>query len=105
MFRPLRWLPFLLIVASAWAQPGDERLLNLSSRGFVGSGSEVFVAGFVISEGASKQVLIRAIGPTLANYGISGVLVDPELKLYDSGNNLIASNDNWTSSAGEVFGT
>lgn len=105
MFRRLRWFTFIIVVASAWAQPGDERLLNLSSRGFVGSDSEVFVAGFVISEGASKQVLIRAIGPTLANYGISGVLVDPELKLYDSDNNLIATNDNWTSSAGEVFGT
>lgn len=105
MSRSSRWFAFLLVVLSAWAQPGDERLLNLSSRGFVGSDSEVFVAGFVISEGESKQVLIRAIGPTLADYGIPGVLVDPELKLYDSNNNLIATNDNWTSSAGETFGT
>ncbi|MDB4474529.1 hypothetical protein N9023_05930, partial [Opitutaceae bacterium] len=105
MIRRLRWLAFLFGAISLWAQPGDERLLNLSSRGFVGTESEVFVAGFVISEGASKQVLIRAIGPTLADYGIPGVLIDPELKLYDSNNNLIATNDNWTSTAGTTFGT
>ena len=105
MIHRLRWLAFLFGAISLWAQPGDERLLNLSSRGFVGTESEVFVAGFVISEGASKQVLIRAIGPTLADYGIPGVLIDPELKLYDSNNNLIATNDNWTGTAGSTFGT
>lgn len=105
MIHRLCWLAFLLGAISVAAQPGDERLLNLSSRGFVGTESEVFVAGFVISEGASKQVLIRAIGPTLADYGIPGVLIDPELKLYDSNNNLIATNDNWTSTAGTTFGT
>ncbi len=83
--------------AAAHAQPGDERLLNLSSRGWVGSGDDVFVAGFVISSEGSKQVLIRAIGPTLADYGLTGVLADPELKLFDANNNLVASNDNWTS--------
>ncbi|MBT5902953.1 MAG: DUF1800 family protein [Opitutaceae bacterium] len=105
MKHRLHWLAFLFGAISVWAQPGDERLLNLSSRGFVGTESEVFVAGFVISEGASKQVLIRAIGPTLADYGIPGVLIDPELKLYDSSNNLIATNDNWTSTAEATFGT
>jgi hypothetical protein len=105
MIHRLRWLAFLFGAISLWAQPGDERLLNLSSRGFVGTESEVFVAGFVISEGVSKQVLIRAIGPTLADYGIPGVLIDPELKLYDSNNNLIATNDNWTGTAGSTFGT
>lgn len=101
----IRWFVAFFVVVSMWAQPGDERLLNLSSRGWVGSGGEVLVAGFVISEGGSKQVLIRAIGPTLADYGLSGVLVDPELKLYDANNNLIASNDNWTAAAGDAFGS
>lgn len=100
----LRWmLPFFLSWAAV-AQPGDERLLNLSSRGWVGGSSEVFVAGFVIGEGESKEVLIRAIGPTLADYGITGVLLDPELKLYDVSNTLIATNNDWTSESGDSFG-
>ncbi|MFX3681394.1 MAG: DUF1800 family protein [bacterium] len=93
-----------MAVAAVWAQPEDERLLNLSSRGWVGSGSEVFVAGFVIGPGDAKPVLIRAIGPTLADYGVPGVLADPELKLYDSGNNVIATNNDWSSDAGSAFG-
>ncbi|GAB5559183.1 MAG: hypothetical protein SynsKO_08300 [Synoicihabitans sp.] len=97
------FLSFIAAIASA--QPGNERLLNLSSRGWVGSGDDVFVAGFVISDGGSKQVLIRAIGPTLADYGLTGVLTDPELKLFDADNNLIATNDNWTSEAGATFDT
>lgn len=87
------------------AQPEDERLLNLSSRGWVGQGDDVFVAGFVVGPGEPKEVLIRAIGPTLADYGLSDPLPNPELKLYDSNNSVIATNDDWGADAGAVFGT
>lgn len=90
---------------AASAQPEDERLLNLSSRGWVGSGSEVFVAGFVIGPGEAKPVLIRGIGPTLADYGVEGVLGDPELRLYDGNNNLIATNNDWGPDAAASFGS
>ncbi len=109
MFRlPLCFLGSLVslvfgVVLSA--QPEDERLLNLSSRGWVGQGDNVFVAGFVVGPGEPKQVMVRAIGPTLADYGLTGALPDPELKLYDAGNNLIASNNDWTTEVGEMFGT
>ena len=109
MFRlPLCFLGSLVSLifgAVLSAQPEDERLLNLSSRGWVGQGDNVFVAGFVVGPGEPKQVMVRAIGPTLADYGLTGALPDPELKLYDAGNNLIASNNDWTTEVGEMFGT
>ena len=72
----------------------DGSLRNLSTRGQVGTGSDVLIAGFVVSGSTPKQVLIRAIGPTLTNYNVSNVLTDPLLQLY-SGSNVIAANDNW----------
>jgi len=47
----------------------------------------------------SKQVLIRGVGPTLAQYGVSGVLADPQLKLFNAANTLINQNDDWGGSA------
>lgn len=50
--------------------------------------------GFTLSD--TRRVLIRAVGPTLASFGVSGTLADPKLEIYQ-GSNLIASNDNWGS--------
>ena len=75
---------------------GTDRLTNISARTQVGTGGDVLIAGFIIGSGSSKQVLIRAIGPTLSNYNVTGVLADPVLTLYDSTGTAIDSNDNWT---------
>lgn len=71
------------------------RLINLSTRGFVDTGDGVLVAGFVINGSAPKKVLVRGIGPTLANFGVTGTVADPVLKVYGSGSVLVAQNDNW----------
>ncbi|MDB6169020.1 MAG: repeat protein [Verrucomicrobia bacterium] len=72
------------------------RLINLSTRTQVGTGANVLIAGFVIAGDLPKQVLIRAIGPTLGQYGVPGVLADPQLDLYAAGGTTpIQSNDNW----------
>ena len=55
-------------------------------------------SGFIITGTTAKKIIVRALGPTLAQFGVPGVLQDPALDLYDSSNNLIASNDNWKSS-------
>ncbi len=75
----------------------DGFLRNLSSRGQVGTGNNVLVAGFVVGGTATKQVLIRAIGPSLTQFGITGALADPQLKLFGGagGTAQIAANDNW----------
>jgi uncharacterized protein (DUF1800 family) len=85
---------FFALVAVAHAQPA--RLANLSTRALTGTGDSVLTTGFVIAPGANKQVLIRAIGPTLSAFGLPGILPDPKLDLFATGSNVvIASNDNW----------
>jgi hypothetical protein len=72
------------------------RLINLSSRANVGTGANVLIAGFVIGGGGAEKVLIRGIGPALANYGLSSatVLSTPQLTLSDAAGNIIATNLN-----------
>ena len=73
------------------------RLISLSTRAVVGTGANVLIAGFSISGGsasATKPVLIRGTGPTLAGFGVAGTLPDPMLSLYQ-GSTVVASNDNW----------
>ena len=74
-------------------QPATQ-IVNLSTRGFVGTGEDVLVAGFVISGSVPKRVLVRGVGPTLNEFGVTGSLADAVLKLYQ-GSTVIAENDNW----------
>jgi hypothetical protein len=73
--------------------PGS-RVINLSTRGNVGTGSNVLIGGFSVLGPDPIRVLIAAKGPSLAQYGVTGVLADPTLQLLDSGGRLIAFNDN-----------
>jgi hypothetical protein len=73
------------------------RLINLSTRDWTGTGDNVMIAGFIISGGSPKQVLIRAIGPSMASAGVPNLLYDPTLTLY-SGQTVLASNNNWQDS-------
>ena len=74
------------------------RLVNVSARAQVGTGGDILIAGFVIGGTGSKTVLVRAIGPTLGLFGVTGVLADPKLQLF-SGTALIQENDNWGAAA------
>lgn len=71
------------------------RLGNISTRVGVGVGQNVSIGGFIIQGNTSKQILVRALGPSLTNAGVQGVLVDPTMELRDSGGNLVLANDNW----------
>lgn len=71
-------------------------LVNLSTLGFVGSGENLLTAGFVISGNAPKRLLVRAVGPGLAPFGVADVLADPQLALLPQGSSEpLAMNDNW----------
>ncbi len=61
------------------------------------SGDKVLIGGFIIAGGANKDIIIRALGPSLASRGVKRALTDPALELYDSKGALIQENDNWTS--------
>ena len=71
-------------------------LTNVSTRGFVGSGESVMIGGFITGGGnGSTQVVVRGLGPTLSQFGVSGVLADPALTLVDGNGNVVRSNNNW----------
>ena len=78
------------------------RLVNVSARTVVGTGGDILIAGFTVSGGGSRQVLIRAVGPTLTAFGVTGVLNDPHLQLF-AGTDRIGENDNWVAAAGTTF--
>ncbi|OAI42313.1 hypothetical protein AYO41_04475 [Verrucomicrobia bacterium SCGC AG-212-E04] len=71
-------------------------LINVSTRGQVGTGGNVMIGGFVIQGPGTKKVIIRAIGPSLAGFGVSGSLQNPTVTLYNSAGQQIAQNDNYT---------
>jgi hypothetical protein len=73
---------------------GSAELSNISTRGFVQSGNDVMIAG-VIVQFHNKQVVVRALGPTLSNFGVNNALADPTLELHDGNGALLASNDDW----------
>ncbi len=80
-------------------------LANISTRGFVGTGSDVMIAGFIVSAttGGNGNVLVRALGPSLGENGVAQPLGDPVLELRDSNGTLLASNDNWKSTQEEAI--
>ena len=74
----------------------DSLLANLSTRAPVASGNNVMIGGFILAGGSgSNKVVVRALGLSLAQFGISNPLSDPTLALHDANGTLIASNDNW----------
>jgi hypothetical protein len=71
------------------------RMAALSVRGPVGTGAEVLIVGFVVSGSGAKQIVVRGLGPALATQGVTGYLVDPELKLFNSAGIQIDSSNDW----------
>jgi hypothetical protein len=76
-------------------QAADSQLANISTRGFVQSGSNVMIGGFILGGGGNAQVALRGIGPSLSQSGLSPVLADPILELRNSNGALLIANDDW----------
>jgi hypothetical protein len=83
----------LIEVYEADAQ--SSRLINLSSRAYVGAGTSLAIGGVSVQGPAPRKVLIRAIGPSLAQFGVTGTLADPVLTLVDKNGAAVTSNDDW----------
>jgi hypothetical protein len=80
--------------------PGvNSTLANLSGRGWVGVNNQALIGGFIIGGTGNAKVIARAIGPSLANFGVTAVLSDPILTVYDRNGNSIGTNDNWQDDA------
>lgn len=78
----------------------DSQLANISTRGFVGTDDNVMIGGFIIggNSQANGRVVVRAIGPSLSAFGITGALPDPLLELKDANGSTLMSNDDWRES-------
>ena len=74
------------------------RLINISARAQVGTGSNILIPGFVVEGSGMETLLIRADGPSLEQFGVSGVLALPTLAVYNSEGAVIASNAGWGTS-------
>src|SRR6266702_8083648 len=69
----------------------------ISTRGFVDTDQNVMIGGFISGNGIVR-VVVRGLGPTLSQFGVPNVLVDPTLELRDGQGTLLTSNDNWQDS-------
>jgi hypothetical protein len=74
------------------------KAMNFSTRATVGTGENVLINGFIVTGTEAKKVLLRAIGPSLSQYGVTNPVPDPTLELYNEAGALLARNDNWRSS-------
>jgi hypothetical protein len=75
----------------------NAKLANISTRGSVQLGDNVMIAGFALGGNStnSPKVVVRALGPSLAQAGIDNPLSNPSLQLFDSNGQLVASNNDW----------
>jgi hypothetical protein len=76
----------------------SSRLGNVSTRGQVGIGNNILIGGLIVGGSVPKPVVIRALGPTLTQFGVTGVLADPYLELHDGNGNLVEANNDWQQS-------
>jgi sugar lactone lactonase YvrE len=77
-------------------QQSAGRLANISTRGFVGAGDNVMIGGFILGGGnGAARIMIRAIGPSLAAFGISNPLQNPTVTLRDGNGTVLNYNNDW----------
>jgi hypothetical protein len=93
----------VLVEAYDTGAPTSARLVNVSARNRVGTGDDILIAGFNIAGSGSKRLLIRAVGPRLGAFGVTGVLADPKLEIFNSAGVKVTENDNWASSLTTTF--
>ncbi len=82
------------------------KLANISTRGFIQTGDNVMIGGFIMGGGTgATRVVVRGIGPSLGAFGITNPLADPMIELHDANGALINSNDNWRTNQAVILST
>ncbi|HKP93187.1 MAG TPA: peptidylprolyl isomerase [Chthoniobacterales bacterium] len=77
--------------------PGST-LLNISTRGPVAPDPNALIGGFILGGTQAKQILVRAIGPSLTAFGVPDALADPTLEFFNGQGTKIDSNNDWMNS-------
>jgi hypothetical protein len=80
------------------ASSGQAKLINISTRGQVLTNDDVMICGLVVQGAINHTYLLRALGPSLTHFGVTGVLPNPTLQLVDAQGSSLAFNDNWRAS-------
>lgn len=93
----------VLVEAYDTGAGNSPRFVNLSARNRVGTGDDILIAGFNLTGTGMKQLVIRAVGPKLAAFGVPGALADPKLEIYNASGAKVAENDNWLPTLSGVF--
>ena len=74
----------------------DSDLANISTRGFVQTGNNVMIGGFMLGGNNNPtRIAVRGLGPSLSQFGLAEVLADPTLEMHDANGSIMISNDNW----------
>ena len=76
------------------------RLQNISTRARVGLDNDVLIGGMIVAGDGTQKVVIRAIGPTLTQFGVAGALANPALRIVNGTGDTIASNNDWQTGTG-----
>lgn len=86
-------------------EPAPHQLLNVSTRGLVQSGENVLIAGFVVGGTGpiGTSILVRALGPSLTDFGVTNALPDPVIEVRDASGVLLGSNNNWKDTQEEAI--
>jgi hypothetical protein len=93
-------------VSTLGTLPVPSRLANISTRGRVEGGDNALIAGVIVQGETSKRLIFRALGPSLGQFGVTGLLGDPVLTLYDATGAILAQNDDWrTTQEQEIIAT
>jgi hypothetical protein len=93
-YRPLAVRGPVAVRAEEPGSSGTARLVNIATRVAVGGPAGTPIPGFVIGGTGARNMVLRAVGPSLTAFGVSGALADPRVELV-SGTASVASNDNW----------
>jgi probable HAF family extracellular repeat protein len=81
------------------SNPPSTRLINISTRAQVGTGANILITGFVVGGSGTETLLVRADGPSLTTFGVTGVLAQPSMTVFDNAGTPVASNTGWATNA------
>jgi hypothetical protein len=95
----------VLVEAYDTGSGNTPRMVNVSARNRVGTGDDILIAGFNVAGTGTKSLLIRAVGPKLAAFNVTGFLADPKLEIYSGAGVKLSENDNWSASLAPSFDT
>jgi uncharacterized repeat protein (TIGR01451 family) len=85
------------------SQAVPAKLANISTRAFVGTGSDIVIAGFILGGNSGDDTIIaRGIGPSLVPLGIANALANPTLELRDSNGAVVIANNDWQDNAAQA---